>query len=144
MASHRKLEPAAKSCAVNCHYDWLAAVFDSEKQWKEGDTAPGLSGSKLAEFLDVGAGNKGAAAPDQYGGAHVWIFVNLLNRIGNALRNSRTQGINWRVIDGDYSDIVVFSELDQFAHSDTASLAIIYANNGTDNINRPMGELSNI
>src|SRR5215471_15687826 len=144
MASHGKLKPAAKSCAVNCHYDRLAAVFDSEKQGKECDAAPGLSGSNLAEFLDIGAGNKSAAASDQYGGAYVWVFVNLLNRIGNAFRNSRTEGINWRVIDGDNSDIVVFSELDQFAHSDTTSLAIIYANNGTDNINRLMGELSTI
>src|SRR5215472_1689573 len=116
MASHRKLEPAAKSCAVNCHYDWLAAVFDSEKQWKECDTAPGLSGSNLAEFLDIGAGNKGAAATDQYRGAYVWVFVNLLNRIGNAFGDSRAEGINWWIVDGNDSDIVISGKLDQFAH----------------------------
>src|SRR5580704_15596661 len=101
---------------MNSHHYWLAAIFDfQEERWQFQSTA-GLSGGELAKFLDVRACNESFSAANEYSGFDRIVFVDLLDRGGNALRHTGAQRIHGRIVDGDDGDAVVFSKLNQVAH----------------------------
>ena len=116
MSRHGKLQPSAKSSAVNGHDHRLAAILNAQQHWHKNQPTRVLSGSDFAEFLDVSASDKSSTTANQHRRFHAVIGVNLLDSVRNTFRHSRTQRIYWRIIDGNNCNIVFFCQLNQIAH----------------------------
>src|SRR3982074_2384797 len=71
---------------------------------------------RLAEFGDVGAGDKGAAAAGQDDRLHFRIGDRGLDAIQNAAPYGGTQRIHRRTVDRDDGDDVIALEIDHFVH----------------------------
>ena len=60
-----------------------------------------------AELGDVGAGDERAAVTDQHDGLDVGVGGGLGNAIADALAHVVAEGVDWRVVDDDQSDVAV-------------------------------------
>src|SRR2546429_148484 len=75
-----------------------------------------LSQSHLGKFLDVRAGNKSTAASDQNGSFQPVVFVQLVDGLRNPFRDSRTQRVYRRIVDGDDADVPGLRKLNKISH----------------------------
>ena len=78
-------------------------------------TTTGLGQSSI-EFLDVGACNKRPAGANQNDGRNRRVIRGLLDGRCNAFRNTRTQRVDGRIIDGDEADAAFHCEFNKFNH----------------------------
>jgi hypothetical protein len=74
---------------------------------------------RLAEFGDVGAGDKGAAGAGQHDRLHFRIGDGALDAIQNAAADGGAQRVHRRTVDRDDGDHVMTLELDHFVHADS-------------------------
>ena len=72
--------------------------------------------SHLGKFLDVRAGNKSTAASDQNGSFQPVVFVQLVDGLRNPFRDSRTQRVYRRIVDGDDADVPGLRKLNKISH----------------------------
>ena len=89
MAGHSKLEAAAERIAVNGDDDGLGAVFHFQQERKKAGAAR-LAAGHFAEFLNVGAGDESAATANQDSAFDGVVFGDLIQGVGNALRDAGT------------------------------------------------------
>jgi hypothetical protein len=115
VASHGDFQAATESCAVNGDDHGLAVIFEFQEEREQAFTA-GLSGSHLAEFFQVCAGDEGAAAADQDDGFDGGVLRDLIERFGNAFGDARAERVDRRIIDGDDGDAVFLRELHEIGH----------------------------
>src|SRR5215471_3386633 len=78
--------------------------------------APRLPRSNLAKLLDVRAGDERTAAANQHGRMQVGVGFQFANGFSDALRHTRTERVDRRIIDGNDRDVSGLCELHQFAH----------------------------
>src|SRR5208282_2068102 len=99
------LQSASKRGPVNRHHHGLAAVLNAKQQRKQASARSPRG--HLAEFLDVSAGDKSAAAADYDRCLNGSVSVHLINRRQNSLRHARTESVDRWVVDGNDRDIIV-------------------------------------
>src|SRR5262249_19118943 len=106
VSGHRELQASSERTSVNRCNRGLA-VFDLQQQREQAGSARSFSGSDLAEFLYVGAGDESTSAANQHCGFYGIVLADLLDRIGDPSRNIRAQGVHWRIVDGKDRDLVI-------------------------------------
>jgi len=74
---------------MNGHDYGLTAVFDFQEQRRQFQSTASLSRSNFAELFNVRPGHEGLATPDEHRRLDGIVFVDLLNRRGNALWHAR-------------------------------------------------------
>ena len=113
MAGERDLEAAAERRAVNGGNDRLRRVLHRAQHLVQARRH-----RRLAEFGDVGAGDKGAAAAGQNDRLHFRIGDRALDAFENAAADGGAQRVHRRAVDRDDGDDVMTLELDHFVHAD--------------------------
>jgi hypothetical protein len=108
VAGHGEFEAAAERLTMNRHDYWLGAVFDFEKEREKASAR--AAGGHLAEFFDVGSGDKGAAGTDYYCGFDCGVADDLVDCRADSFGYAGTKSIYRRVVDGDDRDLVVFCD----------------------------------
>ena len=110
VAGHGGLQAAAQGMTVNGRDDGLRAVFKHLSQ------AHGLRASRLAQMLDVGAGDEPAPGADEHHGSDLRIRVRSFNAVDDALGHARTQRVHGRIVHGDDANGAHTFKGDEFAH----------------------------
>ncbi len=111
MAGKRDLKAAAQCGAMNCSNDRLRRVFHFGQHFMQTRRL-----RRLAEFGDVGAGNKSAAGTGQYDCLYFRIGDRALDALQDAAPDGGAQRIDGRTVDRDDADDVMTLELDHFVH----------------------------
>jgi len=107
MAGKRHLEPAAEGRPVKCRYHRLWHRLDHRDDLGEARRL-----RRLAEFGDVGAGEKGASGAGDDHGLDRRVLASLAQRLGEAGADLVLERVDWGVVGGDDRDLAVLAEID--------------------------------
>src|SRR5712692_1486639 len=127
MTGHGQFQTAAERSTVNRHHNWLPAILNPEQHGQHSRASLSLAGRHLFKFLDIRAGDEGAASPNEHRRFDAFISVDLFDRSEDPLRYARAQSVDRRIVNGDDGYFVVLSELNQIAHANGLSRIESYA-----------------
>src|SRR5450432_3246489 len=105
------LQPAAQGGAMNGGNDRLRRILHLAQHFTETRRL-----RRLAEFGDIGAGDKGAAAAGENDRLHFRIGYRLLDAVQDTAADGGAQRVHRRAVDRDDADHVMTLELDHFVH----------------------------
>ena len=107
MAAERELQPAAERGAVDRRDDRLRHRVEPVD-----DVVQERRLARLAELLDVGAGDEGAPGADDDRGADRWVALDRLERFEQADTDRMGERVDRRIVDADDCDIAAADKLD--------------------------------
>ena len=110
MTGHGGFEATAERCSVNSGNDGLGRFLDAVQDAVESRPAAAIGArSDLSELADVSSGNESAPAAYQHHGFRTVVFFELFDTCNDAVRHARTECVYGRIVDGQYSDVAVFT-----------------------------------
>ena len=93
MARKRRLQPAAQRRAVHGRDHWLGRSFDRVQHVQQRRTL-----RRLAEFADIGAGNKSAPSANKHCGLNLVVFKNTVQPARQTIAHRGGKRVHrWRI-----------------------------------------------
>jgi len=96
---------------VNRAHDRLGAILHHRQARIQSDAAILLSGGHLAEFFDVGPGDKGSPAADEHDPLDRFVLLGRLDRRQDSLRHAGAHRIDRRIVDRNNRDVPILREV---------------------------------
>ncbi len=111
MAAQRDFQPATERGAMNDRNARLVAGFDDFDHLGQARRL-----RRLAEFLDVGPGDKGVALADQRHRTYLRVRFGALKDLLQPLTHRMAEGIDWWIVDRDQRDLALNFEPYDICH----------------------------